>query len=76
MFTTYFVYIQLIYTCIDIDECNDFNEGCAQTCTNVNGSYTCSCSTGYVLSNDAHNCTGIITYTVKYMVCIFIIRYK
>ena len=49
---------------IDINECSTGNGGCAQTCTNINGSYACSCSTEYVLSNDGHNCTGILP--IKY----------
>ena len=53
---------------IDIDECNDFNKECAQDCTNINGSYTCSCGTGYVLSNDGHNCTGILSINIIQLV--------
>ena len=44
---------------VDIDECLIDNGGCNQTCDNTNGSYQCSCSEGYELTNDTHNCTGI-----------------
>ena len=34
-------------TCKDIDECKDPNT-CSQVCTNLKGSYTCSCMAGFV----------------------------
>ena len=43
---------------LDFDECSSGNGGCAQTCTNSEGSYTCSCGTGFVLNADSHNCDG------------------
>ncbi|XP_019614738.1 PREDICTED: sushi, nidogen and EGF-like domain-containing protein 1 [Branchiostoma belcheri] len=43
-------------TCTDIDECATDNGGCAETCTNVPGSYTCSCRQGYVLMPDKLGC--------------------
>ena len=43
----------------DIDECLDNNGGCNQGCTNVNGSYECSCDAGYFLSDDQHTCVGV-----------------
>lgn len=47
------------FTTTDINECGIINGGCDQTCTNIIGSYTCSCQSGFVLNNDNHNCTGI-----------------
>lgn len=44
---------------IDIDECGTDNGYCDHLCTNTNGSYICSCHTGYQLESDKHNCTGI-----------------
>ncbi|XP_019630295.1 PREDICTED: fibrillin-2-like [Branchiostoma belcheri] len=41
---------------IDIDECATDNGGCAQTCTNVQGSYNCSCLQGFVLEANEHGC--------------------
>ena len=40
----------------DIDECTEGVDGCAQTCTNVIGSYLCSCSSGYRLESNNHGC--------------------
>ena len=44
----------------DINEC--LAKGglgtCQQNCTNTNGSYYCSCKTGYNLSADGYNCSG------------------
>ena len=41
-----------------MDECADGIDGCAQTCTNSEGSYTCSCDSGNTLSIDNLNCEG------------------
>ena len=46
------------FLCIDINECNEEIDDCAQNCTNTNGSYTCSCNTGYRLGSDGHSCFG------------------
>ena len=42
----------------DIDECAEDRDGCAQTCTDTDGSYVCSCTTGYRLANDSLGCDG------------------
>ena len=42
----------------DINECGTDNGGCAQNCTNTDGSYNCSCASGYVLDEDGHACNG------------------
>ena len=49
---------------IDVDECSEATDGCAQNCTNTNGSYTCSCNTGYRLGNDEHSCYGTLHTTI------------
>ena len=54
--------------CPDIDECVEGTAGCAQICKNVNGSYSCSCGSGYLLTIDEHGCEGTI-HNVIY-VCI------
>ena len=33
---------------------------CEHTCTNIPGSYNCSCDTGYILSSNNHSCSGIM----------------
>ena len=47
-----------ILFCLDIDECTDpsLNQ-CAQTCTNNDGGYTCSCDVGYTLDEDGYGCS-------------------
>ena len=45
---------------LDIDECIENTDGCAQICTNNAGSFTCSCSQGYVLASNDRNCIGKI----------------
>ena len=37
------------------------NHGCAQRCTNRQGSYTCSCNAGYRLDSNGRSCTLIPT---------------
>ena len=49
----------------DIDECaSDTLNDCSPnaTCTNTNGSYTCTCDTGY--TGDGFNCTGICAIVI------------
>ena len=40
----------------DINECASNNSGCDDVCSDSNGSYTCSCTRGLVLSQDSHAC--------------------
>ena len=50
----------------DINECETNNGGCQQICTNVFGSYFCTCNNGYNLMIDGHSCLGLkITYSLK-----------
>ena len=42
----------------DIDECLEEVHTCEQSCNNVNGSYTCGCDVGYILSVDLRSCIG------------------
>ena len=43
---------------VDIDECNTNNGGCKDCCVNTNGSYYCTCDTGYSLDSNKHDCSG------------------
>ena len=43
----------------DIDECIEGLDGCDHNCTNIVGSYFCTCMDGYDLEIDNHTCTGI-----------------
>ena len=45
---------------VDVNECNVNNGGCEHSCTNTDGSYTCSCNTGYQLS--LGHCSGNLLY--------------
>ena len=44
----------------DINECSG-NHGCAHRCTNTQGSYSCTCNSGYRLGSDGRSCTLIPT---------------
>ena len=44
-------------TTVDINECEGYND-CHQNCTNSDGSYYCSCGTGFVLAADNRTCQG------------------
>ena len=46
-----------------MDECLG-SHGCDHVCVNTPGSYHCACLAGSVLSNDLHNCTGLIKFAV------------
>lgn len=42
----------------DIDECSTDTHNCSQNCNNTEGSYTCGCRNGYILSSDSRTCNG------------------
>ena len=42
----------------DTNECIAINGGCSQWCTNTNGSFVCSCETGYSLDTNNLTCGG------------------
>ena len=51
----------LLYT--DINECTDTSIcGVGGTCTNTDGSYTCTCEYGYKGGGDATPCSGRIVF--------------
>ena len=39
-------------TCEDINECEDSNGGCSETCENIAGGRVCSCPDGSKLNSD------------------------
>ena len=43
---------------LDVNECQTLTDNCQQVCTNTEGSYTCSCSTGFELDSDRLTCNG------------------
>ena len=50
---------------IDVDECASEIDECDQTCHNDDGSYTCSCDTGYILNDDGLFCDGKLTIEIS-----------
>ena len=42
----------------DINECELDNGGCDQECVNIDGSYLCKCSDGYLLTDKGTSCVG------------------
>jgi len=45
--------------CRDVDECAAFNGGCETRCQNTEGSYYCSCDSGYQLGTNNHECEDV-----------------
>lgn len=45
--------------CRDTNECAVRNGGCEDRCTNTEGSYQCSCSNGFTLDDNRHDCADI-----------------
>ena len=43
---------------LDIDECRTNIGNCSQLCTNTDGSYFCSCQSGYLLEANNQSCNG------------------
>ena len=60
LLVTYIIYI---YWCcifvylVDTDECK-ISKPCEQSCTNMPGSYTCTCNNGYILEANGKTCIG------------------
>lgn len=42
--------------CVNVNECLVNNGGCDQTCRDAEGSYSCECNSGYILSQDLMKC--------------------
>lgn len=42
-----------------MNECESDNGGCDHICTNVLGSYSCSCFEGYIIEDDNRTCAGM-----------------
>ena len=54
----------VIYSALDINECSLLNGNCSQVCTNTNGSYLCSCNSGYQLSSNNRSCNGMLSIPI------------
>ncbi|KAK5908305.1 hypothetical protein CgunFtcFv8_016377 [Champsocephalus gunnari] len=46
-------------TCLDVNECEKGNGGCAEVCVNTKGSRRCECVPGRVLDKEGHSCREI-----------------
>ena len=46
---------------VDINECNNSSSPCAEVCTNIDGSYTCSCSDNTRTVTADGDCVGNVT---------------
>ena len=55
----------------DINECTTHKHRCSQLCHNTDGSYRCSCLSGYILAPDHMMCNGKLVQKLKK--CIFIL---
>ena len=51
-------------TYVDADECEEGISGCQHFCKNTNGSYNCSCQSGFRLM-DRHMCEGEIMICIR-----------
>ena len=51
----------------DINECLSNNGGCSHNCINLDGTYICSCPTGYELDSRRKNCVGEISLYFKFL---------
>ena len=52
---------------IDVDECTKKTHECSNKngCRNTQGSYTCTCETGYYLDSDQRTCKGLLILIYK-----------
>lgn len=50
---------------IDIDECEEGTDNCAQNCIDTYGSYSCSCDPGYKLASNDYGCNGMSLHAVS-----------
>ena len=53
----------------DIDECATNNGGCSQGCNNTAGSFECTCTSGYELSDDGRTCIDIDECSTRMLNC-------
>ena len=61
MVSKYFFCFLMPFKCLkksDIDECQENTDGCNHICSNIIGSYGCSCHPGFRLASDRLTCNG------------------
>ena len=59
----------------DTDECTSGVAECGQVCVNTEGSFHCSCYSGYKLTEDGINCTGVESYNINRALYWLLIEY-
>ena len=50
---------------IDIDECTADTHNCDQVCLDHDGTFSCSCNSGYELDGDGTTCNGMMTLMLQ-----------
>ena len=50
--------VKWILSLLDINECDTENGGCQQNCTNLVGSFMCSCNDSFSENDDMMSCNG------------------
>ena len=58
---------------VDVNECDQKNGGCEQNCGNTEGSFECSCNSGYQLELDGAGCERKKQSKIKIFLFIWII---
>ena len=58
-----------LYHSSDTDECRANTDSCDQICSNTNGSYRCSCMSGYKLLDDGKTCLAVSDCSLNSGVC-------
>ena len=58
----------LLLLVLDTNECAETDRGgCEQGCTNTQGSFSCFCGNGYILSSDGKACSGVSFITHQFI---------
>ena len=58
----------------DINECLTNNGGCEQVCTNTEGSFVCSCNSGFILNSDNFTCNGKLFYRITILLYLCLVQ--
>ena len=56
--TRYNFIVSIVYSILDINECDTNNGGCNDICINTQGSYHCICSDGHLRDGVTNKCFG------------------
>ena len=62
-------FYSLSFCYADINECLEGTDGCGQICSNTDGSYACTCNTGYRLDANRHSCNGNCVISRQFLNC-------